>query len=108
MRIHELKTWPEPFSEVVRGDKTVEIRSSRDRSFRAGDLLLLRHFDNIRDSYEDRHGDTPEALVLVTHVVQGGSWGIPADLDVLSIRLLHYDGGIGLQAGLWLELPSPA
>ncbi len=44
MRFHELKT-VSPFYEAVEsGDKTFEIRTN-DRDFRAGDILLLRHWD---------------------------------------------------------------
>lgn len=41
MKIHELKTDPEPFAAQFRGDKNYEVRVN-DRGFQAGDLLVLR------------------------------------------------------------------
>jgi len=38
--MHELKTWPEYFAEVIAGTKTFEIRKN-DRGFKVGDMLAL-------------------------------------------------------------------
>jgi hypothetical protein len=46
-QIHVLKTWPEPFAAVWRGDKTAELRKD-DRSFSVGDSILLREWDRER------------------------------------------------------------
>jgi hypothetical protein len=41
VKIHELKTDPEPFAASLRGDKNYEIRFN-DRGFVGGDMLVLR------------------------------------------------------------------
>jgi hypothetical protein len=41
--LHELKTWPEHFSEIVAGRKNFELRRN-DRDFKVGDELLLREY----------------------------------------------------------------
>lgn len=41
---HTLKTWPQYFQAVERGDKTFEIRQN-DRGFEVGDELELIEFD---------------------------------------------------------------
>lgn len=42
--IHELKTLPEYFADVILGKKTFEVRKY-DRPFHIGDLLALNEFD---------------------------------------------------------------
>jgi hypothetical protein len=41
---HDLRTWPEYFSAVARGEKTFEWRFTGDRDFRVGDTLRLREY----------------------------------------------------------------
>jgi ParB family chromosome partitioning protein len=40
MKTHHLKTWPEYFEAIWRGDKTFEFRLN-DRDFKEGDKLIL-------------------------------------------------------------------
>lgn len=41
---HALKTWPEYFMAIERGDKNFDIRKF-DRPFKVGDRLLLQSYD---------------------------------------------------------------
>lgn len=41
---HELKTWPDLFEAVRRGEKTFDVRKN-DRGFQKGDVLILRKWD---------------------------------------------------------------
>jgi ASC-1-like (ASCH) protein len=50
MQIHKLKTLPEYFNEILTGVKTFEVRYN-DRDFKVGDLLVLREFDDVTQSY---------------------------------------------------------
>ncbi len=50
--IHELKTWPEFFAPLARGEKTFELRRG-DRVFSVGDLLDLREWSKC-DGYTGR------------------------------------------------------
>lgn len=75
---HDLKTWPEYFGAIERGEKRFELRKN-DRNFQAGDLLRLREWNPSEEKYTGR-----EMTVTVTYLVQG-KFGIPADLCVMSI-----------------------
>ena len=83
MHEHELKTWPVPFRAVVSGAKLHEIRTCRDRNFAPGDVLRLREWDPATTQYT---GD--EVYVQVTYVTSPGSWNLPDDVCVMSIRKL--------------------
>lgn len=95
MKIHELKTWPEPFNAVRRGDKTHEVRAN-DRDFQEGDVLHLREWrpDQIGNLTGNviRKGEYTgdELLVRVTHVTPGGNFGLPENLCCMSIKVLTW------------------
>ncbi len=78
---HELKTWPEPFEEILRGRKRHEVRRA-DRPFAVGDELRLREWDPAWSRYTGR-----ELSVRVTYLSPGGTWGLPADLCVMSVEV---------------------
>lgn len=80
--IHELKTCPSAYDAVCAGEKTHEARRA-DRFFSENDTLLLREWLPDEARYTGQ-----EACVRVTHVTQG-IFGVPEDLCVMSIRLLH-------------------
>ena len=65
---HELKTWPEPFADLVSGRKTFELRVF-DRDFKVGDKLCLREWDPATETYSGR-----ESWHGVTAVYTG--WGL--------------------------------
>lgn len=79
-RSHDLKTTDPYFSEIVSGNKTFEVRIN-DRDFRAGDLLILKQYDNKLNCYTGNH-----CFVNVTFILQGGSFGIHKDYVVMSIK----------------------
>jgi hypothetical protein len=49
-KVHDLKTWPEYFQAVRRGDKTFEIRKN-DREYEVGDILRLREWEPRKEDY---------------------------------------------------------
>jgi hypothetical protein len=91
---HELKTWPEPFAAVRRGEKTHEYRVN-DRNYAVGDVLVLREWVphdgtcylepcNCR---KGRYTGEVER-VRVTYVMKAGSFGLPIDVCVMSVKPL--------------------
>ena len=78
-RVHELKTLPEFFGPVRRGEKRFEVRRD-DRGFRKGDILRLREWDGA--SYTGRSID-----VRVTYVLEDAErFGLMTAYVVLSIE----------------------
>lgn len=51
--IHELKTLPTYFNDVIEGKKTFEVRKN-DRPFEVGDLLALNEYDAKIECYTGR------------------------------------------------------
>lgn len=81
--IHELKTWRDAFKVIKRGDKKHDIRKN-DRPFAVGDMLYLREWDNAIT--QDYTGESVH--VLVTYISEGGTWGLPRDMCVMSIQVI--------------------
>lgn len=83
-RVHDLKTWPEFYGDVITGLKTHEIRRN-DRDYQRGDVLLLREWNpHVTPAgpigYSGRY-----TVRLVTYVTPGGKWGLPDNVCVMSI-----------------------
>lgn len=84
----EMKIWPEHFTAVASGDKTVELRQEDDRQFDVGDVLVLREWISHNTLglgiYTGR-----QVSVKVTHVLRDeeGRWLQPG-VVALSIRVI--------------------
>ena len=61
--IHELKTLPEYFEAVIKGEKLFEVRKF-DRPFQKGDMLALNEYDKATQSYTGR-----SCLVYVDYIL---------------------------------------
>lgn len=71
MKLHELKTWPEYFQDVIDRKKPFELRSTKDRTFEVGDKLKLREYDPVKQEYTGR-----STTVVVTYIL-GGPMALP-------------------------------
>lgn len=79
-KVHELKTWPEPFQALVDGRKHHEVRVD-NRGFAVGDHLLLREWNPVDGAFTGR-----KEVRVVTYKSDGGHFGLPAMLCVLSVE----------------------
>ena len=79
MKSHRMKCWPEPFAAILLGEKTAEVRRD-DRGFAVDDELLLCEWDQLLERHTGR-----EIVVVVRHIVPGGTFGLPSGLCVMSI-----------------------
>jgi hypothetical protein len=77
---HQLKTWPEYFQAILEGAKTFEIRTTWDRTFRVGDVLILQEWDPETKLHSGR-----VTTRKVTYVCAGPPW-LPEGLAVLGLN----------------------
>lgn len=83
MTEHTLNLWPAYFDAVADGTKRFEVRSTRDRTFAVGDVLVLREWDPQTETYLGR-----SVRAVVTFMVEGPPF-LPEGTAVLSIDSGH-------------------
>ena len=87
-RIHNLKTWPEPYQAVKDGIKKFEYRID-DRGFAVGDVLCLHLWDPHEGCYIDGNGNPTSHSrgnvieVNVTYILRG--FGVPENYVIMGI-----------------------
>jgi len=81
---HELKTLPNYWDAVARGEKTFEVRRD-DRGFQKGDVVTLVKYDPDKGYCKDKHGKSMEISRTITYVLTGGQFGIEAGYVVLGL-----------------------
>lgn len=83
-RIHELKTYPDPYWLIAQGYKTFEYRKN-DRGYLASDLLHLREWNPELEAFTGF-----DSWYEVIYVLRGSdapeAYGIPKDHCIMSIR----------------------
>jgi hypothetical protein len=78
---HLLKTLPEYWDAILRGEKTFEVRLN-DRRFKKGDVLVLvRLLSPLPDS-------APTLLRRVSYILPGGQFGIESGYVVMGLEAL--------------------
>ena len=87
-RSHDLKTWTEPFTAVWDGRKTYEVRKN-DRDYRVGDELVLREW--LGYSPDECCYSGRVVYARVEYMTRGGTFGLPADLCVMSLHVLSVE-----------------
>ena len=83
MSVHELKSQPKPYQDVLDGMKRFEWRRN-DRDFRKGDRLVLREWNQNTEAYTGRALE-----VRVVFIQPGGEFGIPSEFCILGIQFLR-------------------
>ena len=79
---HELKIDTDRIVEIHNGLKTHEVRSF-DRDYQVDNVLYLRGFDRPTQQYTGA-----SAFVRVTNITRPGTYGLPSDVGVMSIKLM--------------------
>ena len=88
MTEHVLKTHPTPYEAMADGIKAFEIRKEGDRVFAVGDILVLKEWDPVRaKAGVEADGFTGKWMSrVVTYIVRGPEWQIPAGMVILGVR----------------------
>ena len=89
--IHQLKTWPIPFSAVKDGSKTYEVRKN-DRDFQVGDLVQLWYFDpdaHWQDGSPNGRYSGDYVMAVITYLTPGGAFGLPEGMCVFAFKVRH-------------------
>jgi len=86
-KTHELKTDPDAFDAVVRGQKTFEIRRD-DRGYKVGDTLILRRTKHtgvqMNEGYQLIYTGEREQR-NVTHILRGPVYGLEGGWVIMSL-----------------------
>ena len=87
MTVHELKTDPDAFKNVLCGRKNFEIRRN-DRYFKVGDLLLLH--ETVSSGEEMKNGKplkyTGRTIPrIINYILPGGQYGIDPEFVVMDV-----------------------
>ncbi len=80
MTVHRLKTDPSPFEALWLGYKTFEVRLD-DRGFALADVLVMEEWVN-------GYPTGREVSAMVSHILQGGQYGVSEGWVVMSLRYL--------------------
>ncbi len=89
MRMHTLKTHPEAFAAIVRGEKNFEFRLN-DRDFVKGDKAILQEWDPVTGG----RVDSPAVVADVGFVLHGPAFGVPAGYCVFSLLNAATEAGL--------------
>lgn len=86
MTEHTLKTLPQYFDAIERGEKNFEVRRN-DRGFQKGDVLVLQRLT----SWNTLDGN--ELRLLITYILGGGQFGIAPGYVVMALERIKEPGG---------------
>lgn len=89
--VHTLKTLPQYFEAIERGEKTFEVRRN-DRGFQKGDLVVLKKLDSSGRFYDSFNR---ELTFRIGWLLQGGQFGIEPGFCVFSLDAQPKDSDHG-------------
>lgn len=91
-KVHQLKSWPNFFKAISKGDKLHDLRDMSEHNFKVGDNVIFNEFDPVAGSYT---GQKVEATI--TYITSNStpcalsSVVLSKDYCILSIKLLNED-----------------
>ncbi len=92
MTTHELKSWPQPYQDILDGVKKFEWRRN-DRGFQKGDHLVLREWNpEVWSPVLERHSGEytgRSCEVRAVYIQPGGEYGIPSEFCILGVQFIR-------------------
>ena len=79
--LHELKTWHEPFQAIWDDLKTFEYRLN-DRDFKVGDVLMLKEFIPMHESY------TTRVIIADVKYILKDSFSVPEGYAIMQLMII--------------------
>ena len=79
---HQLKIWPEYYTAMMFGSKSLEVRKN-DREYKISDYLFLREWDPKTKNYTGR-----VLARMVINILYGGQFGIEKGYVVMSLQVV--------------------
>ncbi len=90
MRLHELRLHIPHYEEIIDGEKTYDIRHTRDRDFQVGDLIRFEEWRPTPNLSWGTVGYTGRSfLAVIVHITPPGKWGLPNHLAVLGLATIE-------------------
>lgn len=86
-RVHKLKTWEGMFDAIAEGLKPWEYRLN-DRDYKQGDILHLMRYNHVAGEFTGQTLD-----MVVTFIMHGPAFNIPAGYVIMSIKEAGASGG---------------
>jgi len=87
--VHELKCAPYPFSQIKGGRKSFEVRSTKDREFKTGDILVLFPYSTEECAIQcdqNDYGYIGKPIVrIVGEIVLGGWFNLPKGFAAMEL-----------------------
>lgn len=89
MRVHELKTWPGYYEDIITGRLPFSVRSNEGRGFQKGDIVKLQEWDPNAPEVSGTSKYTGRSVELEITYVES-SWGVSPGHVVLGFGM-HSD-----------------
>ena len=91
MTEHELKCWPQWYEPQAKGDMHFDVRRN-DREYAVGDIVHQREYAPPRSGFPAQYTGR-EMKRKITHILEGGVFGVERGFCILSLGPIFWTNG---------------